>query len=582
MRMRLRENHSRLRTARRWLLRIAIGSFIAGWLSILVLAAPLVAYGDSPTTMDSYGATASGWAIQPFIVNDEFINIPAADESTPYVFVSIDSGPTSDAKAAYFYPGSAINTVLNNENAGVQIPNGVEATYPGNGSASSQAAPLSDGVASQGGAAQEATQASPGYAQATAGIASYQFAPGTSLPSVPGGGGVPSVPTVAPPPLPSPPGGSAPTPPPAPTAVPPTPTPRVCVGPICLSQTIPNATGAGHTQVAALTPPGTQLPDVFQQRLITALRAAEVANPGLLKLGGGHLAAADPNLPYAAADESGQATAQATNDGVTAIVAVRAAHVELFQGLITFATVDSTLRGQAPASGDQGTGTVTTTVTGATIAGIPVTIDQNGVQVSNQGGSASQSAIQQLSSALNTALKAAGIQIALTSTNSMQDAGKWQGSGGGVQVTGELAPGNGVPATHINFSIGQITGSVYAVPATPSSSSDGGSFCLFCFGSRHSSGGGGSGSGGSGGSGSGSDGTGGNGSGGSGSGGSGNTPGHSARGGIASVVGSLNAGQMLAVLFVVQGCSTAAVAAAANAAETAARAGAIMPEEETH
>lgn len=562
--MRLRNSHSQLRAVRRWLLRIAIASFVAGWLSILLLAAPFVAHGES-VNLDSYGATASGWAIQPYVLNDEFLNIPATDESTPYVFVAIDNTPSANARAAYFYPGTAINAILNNENAGVQIPNGVAANYPGTGSASSQAGPLSDGVATQAGAAKEEALASEGYAQATAGLVSFQFAPGSGTqPPVPGG--PTAVPTIAPPPLPTTPGGSGPTPTPQPKPGPsPSPTP-ICIGNICLTQPVTNATGNIGRPLAASQQSLQQinLPDIFEQRLATLLRAAEVSNPRLLKLAGGHMAAADANLPYAAADEGGQATAQVSNSGVTVVVATHMTNVELFQGLITFAAIDTSLKGQAPASTAQGRGTITTTITSAMIAGIPVTIDQNGVQVNNQGGAESQAVIQQLTDTLNSALKAAGIQITMTATTTMSDSGKWQGSGGGVQVTAEFAPGNGVPATHVNFTLGQVTGSMYAVPGSSSGSSgnSGGGSC--CFGSG-GSGGFGSGSGGS------TDSTS----------GSSNTPGAGVKSIISSIIGSLNAGEMLALLFVVQGCSTAAVAAAANAAETAARAGVIPPEEET-
>ena len=562
--IRLRNSHSQLRAVRRWLLRIAIASFVAGWLSILLLAAPFVAHSES-VNLDSYGATASGWAIQLYVLNDEFLNIPATDESTPYVFVAIDNTPSANARAAYFYPGTAISAVLNNENAGAQIPNGVAANYPGTGSASSQAGPLSDGVATQAGAAKEEAQASEGYAQATAGLVSYQFAPGAGRPP-PVPGGPTAVPTIAPPPLPTTPGGSAPTPTPTPQPKPgpsPSPTP-ICIGNICLTQPVTNATGnIGRPLAATQSLQQIKLPDIFEQRLAALLRAAEVSDPRLLKLAGGHMAAADANLPYAAADEGGQATAQVSNGGVTVAVATHMTNIELFQGLITFATIDTRLKGQAPASTAQGRGTITTTITNAMIAGIPVTIDQNGMQVNNQGGAESQAVIQQLTDALNNALKAAGIQITMTTTTTMSDAGKWQGSGGGVQVTAEFAPGNGAPATHVNFTLGQVTGSMYAVPGSSSGSSgSGGGSCCF-------------GSGGSGGFGSGSGGSTDNPS------GSSNAPGTGVKSVISSIIGSLNAGEMLALLFVVQGCSTAAVAAAANAAETAARVGVIPPEEET-
>src|SRR5690349_6349656 len=69
-------------TVRRWLL----ASLLTFWLALLALVVPLSARADS-NSLTAYGATASGWALQPYIVNDSFINVPAADQSTPFVFV---------------------------------------------------------------------------------------------------------------------------------------------------------------------------------------------------------------------------------------------------------------------------------------------------------------------------------------------------------------------------------------------------------------------------------------------------------------------------------------------------------------
>jgi len=98
---------SRRRTSRgrRWLRRLALASLASGWLGVIVLALPLVAHA-APQSLAAYAVTASGWAIQPYVLNDEFINIPAADQSSPYVYVTIDSGPSADARAAYFTPGT--------------------------------------------------------------------------------------------------------------------------------------------------------------------------------------------------------------------------------------------------------------------------------------------------------------------------------------------------------------------------------------------------------------------------------------------------------------------------------------------
>jgi hypothetical protein len=286
----------------------------------------------------------------------------------------------------------------------------------------------------------------------------------------------------------------------------------------------------------------------------------ELANPQLLQLGNGKMATLNSKLPYVAADESGEAVTQATNSGVMLAVSVHAGHVELFQGLITFGAIDSTLQGLAPASNTRGQGKITTTITSAAIAGIPVTIDQNGVQVNGQGGAQSSALEQQLSAALNAALQQAGIKIALTKSTGMQDAGKWQGSGGGLEVTGDAAPGHGVPGTHVDFTLGEVSGSAYALPGTPF---NGGDLGAGGFGGGYFGGGGGLGGFPSGG-----------------SGGSNNQP-QNPGSRLLSLLSSLSSGELLSMLFIVQGVSTAAVAAAAGGAETAAKAGKLLVEEET-
>ncbi len=594
MRRRARGDRRGSTLLQRWLRRFALAGFISGWLGVIGLAVPTVIHGATDA-FDSYGATGTGWAIQPYIVNDEFINIPAADESTPYVYVAIDSGPSAEARAAYFFPGTAINGALASQNVSYQVPNGVDARYPGSGSASDQVGPVNDGVASQIGAASESAQAAEASAKATAQLASYQLAPQTNgqpptppsglpaappvpsvppLPTAPGAPGLPGPGTSAPTPTPSSAGGSAP-PAAAPTATP----SKTCVGPVCLAESVGSTHPLASVAPAVLATPKIQLPDPVEQALATQLRAAELANPGLLQLAGGKPVAIDQSLPLAAADETGQAVATASNDSVNITVAVHATHVELFQGLITIAAIDSTLTGIAPGAVAQGKGTVTTTITGMTIAGIPVTVNQNGVQVNGTGGNVSSAAPlpvspQTLTDALTSALTTAGITISLAKTTSMSDVQKWQGAGGGLEITGSLAPGNGVPATHVDFSLGMVTGSVYAVP---SSGSGGGGDVLGGFfdsgGSYDSYGSGDSGYFDSS-------------SGGFGSGDTGTTPGsttparhHAAN--LASIPSSLSPGELLSMLFIVQGFSTAAVASAASTAEGASRASQLLIEEES-
>ena len=542
----------------RWLRRLAIASLAAGWLGVVMLALPLIVHAQA-SALASYGATASGWAIQPYVVNDEFINIPATDQTAPYTFVEIDQIPSADAKAAYFTPGTAINAALATNGASYQVPNGVEARYPGNGSASTQTNVFNDGVATQAAAGTQSVQAAEAYAQAAASVASYQFAP---PPGVVPSGGLPPLPAVPPlptvPVAPTQPGGG-PTPTPSPNPPPSggnaTPTPTPCLIVICPTPLAGQSGQPRYILAAARTPspPAIHLPDVIEQQLATALRAAELANPALLSLAGGHTAATDLTLPYAQADVAGQAVAQAADSGVQVTVATHAGHVELFQGLIEFSAIDSRLQGLAPATRDQGQGAIRTIITGATIAGIPVTIDQGGVQVTGQGGTQSSQVLQALSAALNGALKAAGVQIALVQTMTTHDVGKWQGAGAGVQVTAEFNPASGkVPATHVNFTLGQVTASLYAIGGGSLATDVGG--CPDCgggffdnfFGAPASS----------------------------------STPGHSGSG-LFSLPGSLSTGELLTLLFVVQGFSTAAVAATASNAEQVAKALQPLVEEES-
>lgn len=570
---------------RRWML-ISLLSF---WLALTTLALPLTTVSADANTLGSYEATASAWAIQPNIVNDSFENVPIADQAAPYVFVSMDSTPGAEAKADYFFPGTAISAVPNTQGASVPVPNGVDARYPGNGSASGQVNGFNDGVATQASAGSQAAQASEGYALAQAAVASYQFAPTIpTLPPPPSAPGAPALPS--PPPLPTIPSG-APTATAtaggggsAPTATPirgssPTPTSTTCPLNLCL----PGASSPSHGGVDAIPQSGQQglppatLPDPIEQQLAAALKAAQVAQPGLLALSGGQLASALPALPYASADIVSQAETRATDDGVTVAVVTHTQKVELFQGLITFASVESTLQAVAPGSNTvKGSGTIATTVTGAAIAGIPVTLDQNGVTVKDQNASAAQ--VQALSDQLNAALTQAGVHVSLTRSVMTTDIGFWQGAGAGVEVTAALspasynppAPANGLPATHVDFSIGQVSASINATPPDATDSggsggldnSGGGGYCFFC--------GGGGGFGGFGGDG----------------GGSGSTttssPGSSSHpGGAFTLPGGLRGAPLLALVFVIQGLSTAAVAATAGFTNATDISDAPIGEEET-
>ncbi len=563
-----------LRGRRQWML-VSLCSFCA---ALSVLALPLATAHADSNSLGIYSALATGWGIQPYVLNDQFQNV-ALDQAAPLVYVSMNGssvgGGSSKARASYFFPGTATTAVPAANGVTVPVPPPAQAYFPGDPkSSSSSVGSFNDGIATQAGGGAQAANAADGYALAQAALGSFQFAPTIpnppSPPGVPGAPGVPSVPS--PPAVPTISGG-APTPTtgggsgPTPTATPCT------LGFLCLPGTYsPSHSGVDAAPAQLQAPQGLlpfPLPDPVEQQLTAALKAAQVANPNLLALSGGKLATTDPTLPYAQADSSSRAETRATDQGVTVSVVTRAQHVELFQGLIDFASVNTTLQGTAPGDGKAaGSGTINTAITGATIAGIPVTIDQNGVAVNDQNASASQ--VKSLTDQLNAALAQAGIHISLLSSTFSNATGLWQGSGGGVEVTNELSqtipnPPAGTPSqvsgavaeaqgTHVDFTIAEATANISASPDTSGSGDNGGSsdsgngggsgggFCFFC------GGGGFGGSGGSGGSSS-----------------SSTTPGSAGHGGGSFVLPmGLHGFPLLALVFVVQGLSTAAVAATAG------------------
>ncbi len=532
----------------RVLRRLSLAGLAVGCLGVVMLAVPLVVHGQAAqvTALATYNGSASGWAIQPYVENDQYINVPPADQYAPYVFTEVDSFPEADAKAAYITPGTAINAVLGTNGAPVSVPDGIDARYPGNGTGNSQVGAFNDGVATQAGAGSESAQAQEAYAQASAGIASYQFAPPVFVP-VPSGGGVPTVPpipTVLPVPTPSAGGGSTPTA----GGTTPTPSPTPCpVPPVCIP--------APHAALRFVGPqPTITLPDPVEQRLAATLQTLKVANPQLAQVSGGPTVTPNPNLPYAQADAAGQSISQASDSGVQIAVGTHAGNVELFQGIITFAAVDTELSAQVPAVSAPGQGGISTRVTGMTIAGIPVTLDQNGVTIASQSGLGG-SQIQALSAALNQALAAAGVQVGLIKVVSTSGTQSWQGTGGGVQVIATFnSPSSSAPVqtTHIRFTIGVATGSASATPAQQASS------CPYCGGFGFFGGFFGA----------------------PGVPGSSGTPGTQGTG-LFGLPSRLSPGELLALLFIVQGFSTAAVAGAANQADTLARLSVRPPEEET-
>lgn len=580
--------HGGQRAWRRRLRRLALASFVASSLAVIGLAMPLVVHGQTEA-LASYGGTASGWSIQPYAINDAYLNLPA-DQAAPYVYVNIDNSPTSQAKAAYFFPGNAVNGVLAAEvgpqGVHYQVPSGVVVDYPSAGntsnSASNHVAAINDGQTTQIGAGSQSAQATEAYAQATASLASYQFAPPPGL--VPTSTQPPSLPTVvgSPPALPTglPGTGSTATPShssPTPTATSgggggPTPTPTPCALIVICPPSSGQSGTSGHVVAAPMASGGIKLPDVFEQALASALRATEVAHPGLLTLAHGQTPTLDPNLPFASADATSSAVVQASDNGVTAQVQTSAQHVQLLQGLITFDSLRSTLQGLAPATQTLGSGTITTKIVGAEIAGIPVTIDAQGVQIDCQGstqppcvGSGSGATIQTLTDALNQALAAAGLKLILNQNETVSHIEMWQGTGGGVDLSGTLNPPNtsGIPLptavspSQLDISLGRVSANLYALAAPPVQVGGGGGGSFYpgqyippSFSYVPGSAGSPSGTGGG-------------------------------SGLIGPLLGTLNQPQMLALLVVVQGLSIAAVAGTAGNASAAAKSAQVIVEEES-
>lgn len=554
--------------------RWALLSVVSFWAAMLALALPAQAVHADPNNLTSYAVTANGYAFQPYLNSSAYANASVLDEATPVVYVQIDNNPSAEAKAAYFFPGNGANAVFNTNNVPAQIPNGVDARYPGNGSASEQTGPFTDGQTTQAAAAMQSGKAAEGYALAQAGIASYQFAP-SAFSQLP----IPQPPTAPTPPT-LPPVGSTPTPPPTPTsgghgggATPtpsPTPTPtKTClVPPLCLSQPTgysahgsAGAAQAGHTGDAHTAPvsgpPPAALPDNVEQALVIALRAAEVAHPALLALSANHqMATTNATLPYASADVASAAATRATNAGVSVAIQTHAANAQVFQGLITFATVDSKLDAVVaapppPANPQLGAGKITTSITGATIAGIPVTYDDQGIHVVDQNASASQ--VSELSDQLTAALGHAGVTISVEDPATRADVGFWSGIGNAINITATFGSSSVAGSeTAARFTFGEVDATMNASPAAASGGIDIGGICFFCGGFGPTS------------PDAGSTGT--------------QTPSGPS---VLSLPLGLSGGELLALVFVVQGISTAAVAAAGGFADSAAKAARPPVEEES-
>jgi hypothetical protein len=110
-------------------------------------------------------------------------------------------------------------------------------------------------------------------------------------------------------------------------------------------------------------------------------------------------------------DDAGPLISSTTNilQGTNSVVAdAKTALTDLSVGPLFIGSLVSTAH--ATSNGKSATGTTETEITGVKVAGISVTIDQNGVELSNKG-ILPKSVIQTLNKTVNTALKAVGLQI---------------------------------------------------------------------------------------------------------------------------------------------------------------------------
>jgi uncharacterized membrane protein YgcG len=110
-------------------------------------------------------------------------------------------------------------------------------------------------------------------------------------------------------------------------------------------------------------------------------------------------------------------------------------------------------------------GTVTDSVGGATVGGVPVTIDQHGVHVAGQG---SGLPFGQADDALNTALKNAGVEIYTVSPEVKKSTNELAITATGVHVA-FVQPVNqsGVPSQTVDHIIGDVFIDSLAAPAPP-------------------------------------------------------------------------------------------------------------------
>jgi hypothetical protein len=108
---------------------------------------------------------------------------------------------------------------------------------------------------------------------------------------------------------------------------------------------------------------------------------------------------------------------------------------------------------------------ITTTVAGASVGGVPVTIGANGVTVGPQTVPAD--AVQQASAQLNAALAQAGIQVAAVAPSVMQSTSEEQVTATAVSVTVDQPSAPGAGELTVHYSLGNVYDDNLAVPSQP-------------------------------------------------------------------------------------------------------------------
>lgn len=161
----------------------------------------------------------------------------------------------------------------------------------------------------------------------------------------------------------------------------------------------PTTTGA--TKVS-LSQPGFTMQALALPTHVNASSALGLSQASSLPNGAGPIVTATTNIAFQGAS--------------TVVADAETAATDIGIGPLRIASILSTAH--ATSDGKHTTGTTTTQIAGATVAGVGVTIDQDGVHVANQGALPA-SVFKTLTDTVNTALKQSGITIYLTKASKL-------------------------------------------------------------------------------------------------------------------------------------------------------------------